>query len=413
MKTILLSIFSFLTIALIGQSKWTQVPSGTTNQLNSIFFVDSQVGFIAGNDSLLLKTNDGGKTWARIAVNLAFQTQIKDVLDVWFADINNGFLLIGPYGDIYETNNGGASWSPSMSSANNMCFRRSFYFRSMDDGFLGGSMCFQGETIARRDSGSWDTPQVVGSWNADDQITNFDFLNTQLGLASSTSSYMFRTTDNGISWDSIPTPLDSLTILDVSFWEDTIAYACYAETGLEGILVSQDSGKTWQRDLGSATFYYPGFHDILSTENGTLFIGGYPSHGSYGVIFEKSISFPWWNYHNVDHPIRKIHFHSDSIFFAIGDSGYVVRRSVPSTISIAEDTKDQIKVFPNPAKYEFKMEGIPPETSVFVYNSAGVLIEERKPNFSALWDCTSWRSGLYFVLFSNPRGTSFVKVLIE
>jgi photosystem II stability/assembly factor-like uncharacterized protein len=42
---------------------WTLIPSGTTMQLNSITFPDTNTGYIAGNNGIILKSINGGMNW--------------------------------------------------------------------------------------------------------------------------------------------------------------------------------------------------------------------------------------------------------------------------------------------------------------------------------------------------------------
>ena len=58
--TLLLLSCSGLT--LFGQ--WSPVSSGTTNNLNGSYLLDSGTGFIVGDAGTILKTTDLGATWA-------------------------------------------------------------------------------------------------------------------------------------------------------------------------------------------------------------------------------------------------------------------------------------------------------------------------------------------------------------
>ncbi len=45
------------------QPGWEIIPSGTTEELNSIFFYDYEVGFAVGDSGTVIKSIDSGKTW--------------------------------------------------------------------------------------------------------------------------------------------------------------------------------------------------------------------------------------------------------------------------------------------------------------------------------------------------------------
>jgi photosystem II stability/assembly factor-like uncharacterized protein len=59
-----LSLLSFS--KLVSQTGWYPLQSGTTNVLNSVFFINNNTGFMSGN-SIVLKTLNGGTNWLTIS----------------------------------------------------------------------------------------------------------------------------------------------------------------------------------------------------------------------------------------------------------------------------------------------------------------------------------------------------------
>jgi photosystem II stability/assembly factor-like uncharacterized protein len=340
-------LFTLLATSLSAQITWHPISAPTQTQLNCISFGTNQVGFIGGNDSVFMKSIDGGKTWNRLALSIAFTTNMRNVIALQFLDAQNGYILVGPYGGLYSTSDGGVTWISEQPNQTNMCFKSSLYFRNAQNGFVGGSMCFQGATIANLTNGIWDTVAVVGGWDASQQIQAFDFRNNLLGLAVGSQSTIFRTTDGGATWDSVYASPDTLNLTDVAFINDTLVYATYATTGLEGALVSFDGGLTWQRDFDLATFAYPSFDAALNVA-GRPYFGGRVSWGNGGIIFNQTST--WWNYALVPQRIHALALHSDSTVFAVGDSGYVAVNRLPASIGIAENEVAQVSVYPNPAQ---------------------------------------------------------------
>ena len=83
------------------------------NQLNSVYFLDTLKGFVAGTAGSLFKTTDGGQTWTKIF------TGIKNpIKKIYFADENTG-RLIGENGMVLKTTNGGGSGTPVVVAENN------------------------------------------------------------------------------------------------------------------------------------------------------------------------------------------------------------------------------------------------------------------------------------------------------
>ena len=90
---------------------WVQANSPTQMLLTNVFFIDDQVGWIGGHDTLILHTKDGGENW-----EIQYEDPIpggdipKPILDILFTDTNTGFA-IGAYGLMLKTVNGGDTWT--------------------------------------------------------------------------------------------------------------------------------------------------------------------------------------------------------------------------------------------------------------------------------------------------------------
>lgn len=131
---------------------WRQVPSPVATDLVSVKFTDSNTAWAVGHDAVALRSLDGGGTWqrmldGRLLLKLlraayaaragepgsaeavkeiersAMQSARPDVLptpflDVWFADENEGFL-VGGFGLLLRTRDGGKSWEPWMERSEN------------------------------------------------------------------------------------------------------------------------------------------------------------------------------------------------------------------------------------------------------------------------------------------------------
>ena len=77
----LLAIFFFASQS--DAQTWNEIPSGTNKTLNSVSFPSASVGYIVGNDSLILKTVDGGLSWNPL-----------DLSNFNFAGTTNNFLSV-------------------------------------------------------------------------------------------------------------------------------------------------------------------------------------------------------------------------------------------------------------------------------------------------------------------------------
>lgn len=86
---------------------WQQVPVPVNVLLTSVYFVDADHGWAVGHDATILRSRDGGKTWA---LQNYQPDQNVPLLDVLFLDTHHGFA-VGAYGLLLETRDGGGTWT--------------------------------------------------------------------------------------------------------------------------------------------------------------------------------------------------------------------------------------------------------------------------------------------------------------
>lgn len=87
---------------------WTQGQAPTRLQLNTLTFVDPSTGWAAGEDSIILRTDDGGKTWSHQYDGRDAETK-GPLLGLQFRNAQEGFA-IGVYNKIFHTEDGGKNW---------------------------------------------------------------------------------------------------------------------------------------------------------------------------------------------------------------------------------------------------------------------------------------------------------------
>lgn len=88
-----------------GGINWTSQTSGTTRQLNSIYFADANTGYACGELGTTLKTTDGGAVW-----NLGSTSFPQTLWSINFIDANTG-TAVGNFGRVITTVNGGTNWT--------------------------------------------------------------------------------------------------------------------------------------------------------------------------------------------------------------------------------------------------------------------------------------------------------------
>jgi photosystem II stability/assembly factor-like uncharacterized protein len=103
-----------------GGDNWASQISGTTSDLNCVFFVSDSVGFAAGGGSscVVVGTTSGGAGWQGLTAPVS-----GPAIALWFTSDKTGYIAAA--GGVYRTQNAGASWalmSGSLTNPAGMCF---------------------------------------------------------------------------------------------------------------------------------------------------------------------------------------------------------------------------------------------------------------------------------------------------
>jgi photosystem II stability/assembly factor-like uncharacterized protein len=422
LKTKLLITFSLLFACANAQTTWYEIPTGVDTKLNTISFSSPSVGFIGGNDTLLLKTTDSGATWNQVSFSgVTVFPGGEHILDIQFINESLGYMIVGPYGGMYKTIDGGSNWTQVLASAN-LCFLETIYFFYDNNGFIGGSGCFEGELIDQCDGTSTSPASTSGNGNSSsDNITDFDFFTASYGLASSAAGRMYRTTDGGQNWDSIHVNVGpGLEITSVEIINDSVAYAgASLPGGHSGVLKTIDSGLNWIIDN-----YTPfpvlsmNFHDVHLGANGTLYAPCTMTSTSGYRIFENTVpgfaSPPsgYWQHAIVDHPIYDMVSQADTIVWGVGDSGLVVVNVPPSWLSVSETmAEEDFEVYPNPFESTINLDlnGYVNPT-LMILDAQGRIVEQKVISTSQQ-DLSFLEKGIYVFVLTDGESKSITRVV--
>lgn len=85
---------------------WSSASAPGQATLTAVYFHDDRHGWAVGHDAVILRTEDGGMTWALVH---QAPDQRQPLLDVWFENLQHGFA-VGAYGLALETHDGGQRW---------------------------------------------------------------------------------------------------------------------------------------------------------------------------------------------------------------------------------------------------------------------------------------------------------------
>ena len=177
-----------------GQN-WFELSVPTTSVIRSMCFLNESLGWaVTVSDHLILKTTDGGQTWAQQNSGLTGNLHHSRV---FFTDENNGFITGFSLGSqiesyILKTTNGGQTWAPSF----NFQYQNldPIFFKNQNVGWIGG---LDGFLIKTTDAGeTWQT-QNSGTSEA---ITDFFFNDENKGWYAGFNGALYQTNDGGNSW---------------------------------------------------------------------------------------------------------------------------------------------------------------------------------------------------------------------
>jgi photosystem II stability/assembly factor-like uncharacterized protein len=218
--------------------QWSAANSGTTNNLNGIYLLDSGIAFVVGDAGTILKSTDAGATWAPL---LSGTTNILHA--VYFFDGNQG-IAVGDQGLILRTTDGGAMWQSVASGVEDAL--RSVFF-SGATGISGGDS----QTILySTDSGaSW---QISQSGFFGGGFPGAHMLSPQIGFVAGQNSIfqplVQATTDGGASWEPHAFYFDKNEggCTDVRFLDvNTGVVSGFVFDGRGAIARTTDGGMNW------------------------------------------------------------------------------------------------------------------------------------------------------------------------
>jgi photosystem II stability/assembly factor-like uncharacterized protein len=181
----------FLLESLTVFGQWSAANSGTTNNLNGAYLLDSGIAFVVGDAGTILKSTDAGATWAPLLSGTT-----NALHEVYFFDGNQG-VVVGDQGLILRTTDGGTMWQSVASGVEDAL--RSVFF-SGANGISGGDS----QTILySTDSGtSW---QISQSGFFGGGFPGAHMLSPTIGFVAGQNSIfqplVQATTDGGASWE--------------------------------------------------------------------------------------------------------------------------------------------------------------------------------------------------------------------
>ena len=276
MKT--LAIAGLAVTVAAGAQTWTVQQTGVTARLRGISAVSDTVVWASGTNGTVLRTTNGGDTWAAVNVPGAADLDFRDV-DA-FSDRVAYTLSIGngEASRIYKTVDGGQSWTLQLANEDPNVFLDAMAFWS-EDGGIAYSDSIDGAFVIFRtlDGKTWDRipagslpPALPGEGAYAASGTNVAVHGDHVWIGT-TASRVLHSPDRGRTWTVARTPVasgEATGIFSIAFRDARVGIAVggnyQKETeAADNGAVTSDGGKTWRLSTGlagyrSAVAYRPG-----------------------------------------------------------------------------------------------------------------------------------------------------------
>ncbi len=318
--------------------RWTPLSTGSDARLRGVSAVTDRVVWASGTNGTILRTTDGGSTWARLVVPGADKLDFRDVDAV---DETTAYALSigsGELSRIYKTADAGRTWTEQFVNRDPKAFFDAMAFWDAKRGVaVSDSVDGQFVILMTTDGGaSWER---VPAASLPPALPNEGFFAASgtnvtvaapnhlwVGTGAASEARVLRSSDGGRTWAVARTPLDagpSAGIFSIAFsdarhglvvggdykaetvagnnaaittdggatwtaikglsgFRSVVAYApvsaaTVVAVGPAGTDVSSDGGKTWTPVTG------PGFHAFSFAPRGTVGFG-VGEKGSAGTL---------------------------------------------------------------------------------------------------------------------------------
>ena len=376
---------------------WLEIPTGVTENLFGVACLDKNEVIGCGESGKILKTVDGGETWA-----VRFEKEGYDMIHVAFANAQVGYACgdscwwnsDNHKGVIVKTTDGGETWQELPNTE--------FVHLEWPDWIRPSDLCVVDEEtyyLFTKDAVLWRTTDGGQSFTS----TPFEFgmvKHCELFFEGETGYlvvidggiHIHKTTDSGLTWSEVA----DIAYFDYSvvthfFDKNHVEMFGYFSEGTHNLLVTEDGFETVSYlSVECPIMDYYGMGNVshskyTSDTYGCLLIGMTLMKGSTDTnpyIMKDGWEHCEWVKQGIPDcenngmvQCRDLYAVDgvDTVFYIAAENGFVYK-SAMIPVSGLEENVLQITVYPNPAKDRVIVEGIE-AAEVGVYNSLGQLIK--------------------------------------
>ncbi len=443
-------IFSLITLLSFNfsfaQSGWYKLTGGTPADLNAVYFINSETGFVVGENTIL-KTINGGATWLH-KENPPVMNDVYTFKSVCFTNSMTGWIA----GDLYKsppgvhyriilkTINGGENWTESYTNSN--LGLNSICYRTSDAGYTVG---FNAIIKSTNQGLTWTEQDFPKGENDDVTFNSICFNNPLIGWAAGDvyvdppgihQEIIYKTLNGGQNWEVVYRS-GSIGLNSVNFCN---ALNGWAVSDCE-ILTSHNGGANWiiQKAYGGLnTFYFLKSVFFVNSSIGWVVGGKLETIGyEHSNVMIKTTN-EGINWTEQSFPATINNYRLNSVFFlneltgwTVGDGGVICKTTDGGTTDIKSKSKEVPESYsleqnyPNPfnavTKIQFQVASVGQSSQTVtlkVFDLLGkevatLLNEKLQPGmYEVAFDAGNLPSGVYFYKLTADDFSDTKKMLM-
>lgn len=246
-----------------------------------IYFINSNTGFICGNETVnVMKTVNGGTNWTSMS-NLPSKSYIYNC--IYAIDENNilmGVSSEGVYRNVVRTTNGGTTWiEQTLPAASIIVDFKDIVFQNANTGYISGNGTFENPAYfayTTNAGSTWTNPAFPNNKRG---LYDLEIIGSTVYVLGTDNSY-FYTSNLGVTWDSV----NFRDPLNVNQPYEFIVYAFDINgddaivVGINGTVnISNNGGSSWRNvnySVGNNMYCFysiialPGTQNVWAGTNG-------------------------------------------------------------------------------------------------------------------------------------------------